>query len=214
MYLNYDGAGGKFGDTSIDADTSNIANSAVYASVDSTTPTAWWSSRSIGRQTRSRLASPSRTTASSIMPRCISSPVPAANPQAAADIELDLFNAFQYTMPAYSVTTLVLISDGLPGDFNRDGTVDGADYTVWRNYFGAIGNTAADANEDDVVDEDDYVLWRSNYGRSVTNGAGSLASVPEPSTLVLVLIAGLGISSSSQRRQSCPKRELNKARNV
>ena len=38
MYLNYDGAGGQFGDTSIDADTSNIANSAVYASVDSTDP--------------------------------------------------------------------------------------------------------------------------------------------------------------------------------
>ena len=38
MYLNYDGAGGQFGDTSIDADTSNIANSAVYASVDSSDP--------------------------------------------------------------------------------------------------------------------------------------------------------------------------------
>ena len=38
MYLNYDGAGGQFGDTSVDADTNNIANSAVYASVDSTDP--------------------------------------------------------------------------------------------------------------------------------------------------------------------------------
>ena len=41
-----------------------------------------------------------------------------------ADIELDLLNAFQYTMPAFSVTTFVLISDGLPGDFNHDHIVD------------------------------------------------------------------------------------------
>jgi hypothetical protein len=35
MYRNFDGAGGRFGDTSIKAATSNIADTAVYASVDS-----------------------------------------------------------------------------------------------------------------------------------------------------------------------------------
>ena len=96
-----------------------------------------------------------------------------------ADIELDLLNAFQYTMPAYSVTTLVLISDGLPGDFNRDGTVDAADYTVWRDSLGQTGNDlAADANEDNMVDADDYDLWKSNFGRSESSGAGALATRP------------------------------------
>ena len=38
MYRNYDGTGGKFGDTSVQATTSNIANSAVYASVDADNP--------------------------------------------------------------------------------------------------------------------------------------------------------------------------------
>ena len=38
MYLNYDDASGTFGDTSIDADTTNIANAAVYASTDTTDP--------------------------------------------------------------------------------------------------------------------------------------------------------------------------------
>jgi len=38
-------------------------------------------------------------------------------------------------------------SDGLPGDLNRDGTVDAADYVVWRDAFEQSGNLAADANE-------------------------------------------------------------------
>ena len=35
---NYDGAGSKFGDTSVDATTTNNANSSVYASVDANNP--------------------------------------------------------------------------------------------------------------------------------------------------------------------------------
>ena len=38
MFRNYDGAGGRFGDTSVDATTNNIANSAVYASIDANNP--------------------------------------------------------------------------------------------------------------------------------------------------------------------------------
>jgi hypothetical protein len=38
MYRNYNNAGGSFGDTSIDADTTSNANSAIYASIDSTDP--------------------------------------------------------------------------------------------------------------------------------------------------------------------------------
>jgi hypothetical protein len=107
-------------------------------------------------------------------------------------------NAFQYTMPAYSVTTLVLVSDGLVGDFNRDGTVDALDYTVWRNSFGAVGNTAADANEDNVVDADDYALWKAHYGNSESLGAGGLAAVPEPATVSFVLLAACGLVACRQ----------------
>jgi hypothetical protein len=57
----------------------------------------------------------------------------------------------------------------LPGDFNRNGQVDAADYTIWRDNIGAaLDNTydAADANGDGVVDEGDYSIWRQNFGRS------------------------------------------------
>ena len=92
-------------------------------------------------------------------------------------------------MPAFSVTTLVLISDGLTGDFNRDGTVDAADYTVWRDSFGQFGNLAADANEDDMVDTDDYALWKANFGQTELGGSGGLANVPEPTSCLLALLA-------------------------
>jgi hypothetical protein len=38
MHLNHDGASGEFLDTSVRADTTNIAQSAVYASIDSMAP--------------------------------------------------------------------------------------------------------------------------------------------------------------------------------
>jgi hypothetical protein len=51
-------------------------------------------------------------------------------------------------------------SDTRLGDFNGDGSVDAADYTVWRNGFG----------EDYTAQ--DYVDWKANYGES-----GPLTSV-------------------------------------
>ena len=112
-----------------------------------------------------------------------------------ADIELNLLNAFQYTMPAYSVTTLVLISDGLPGDFNRDQIVDAADFTVWRDSVGQTGTElAADGDENNTVDAADYELWVSNFGRSEAGGAGSLATVPEPTSSMLIFLTACGLA--------------------
>lgn len=87
----------------------------------------------------------------------------------------------------------------ITGDFNGDGYVDAADYTVWRDSKGVVFGTeqdhpAADANHDFVVDDDDYSLWVANYGSpsqassspNVTLFAAS--SVPEPSTALLVLM--------------------------
>ncbi len=82
------------------------------------------------------------------------------------------------------------------GDFNGDGYVDAADYTVWRDTESGntiIGteenNPAADANHDFKVNGEDYALWLANYGRpsqSVTSSASAaVSSVPEPSTAML-----------------------------
>ena len=50
------------------------------------------------------------------------------------------------------------------GDYNRDGTVNGGDYTVWRNSLGSTLLLAADGNGDNLVDQDDYAVWRDHWG--------------------------------------------------
>ena len=73
---------------------------------------------------------------------------------------------------------------GLAGDYNDDGFVDAADYTVWRNN---LGGTALPFNETaslGTVDEADYQAWKDNFG--ATSGSGSAAgnpAVPEPSSM-------------------------------
>src|SRR5262249_7861748 len=52
---------------------------------------------------------------------------------------------------------LSVVSTVVAGDFNRDGTVDAADYVLWQKFAGqpvAPGNYA-DTNNDGWVDEDD-----------------------------------------------------------
>ncbi len=76
----------------------------------------------------------------------------------------------------------------LPGDFNTDGIVDAADYTVWRNGLGSLYTT------------DDYAVWKSHFGESAGSGAAAIvsdrtAAVPEPGSLPILLIAViLGLS--------------------
>jgi Type I phosphodiesterase / nucleotide pyrophosphatase/Dockerin type I domain len=50
------------------------------------------------------------------------------------------------------------------GDFNRDGHVDAADYTLWRDTNGSTTDLRADANGDGSVDQADYELWKANHG--------------------------------------------------
>ena len=50
-----------------------------------------------------------------------------------------------------------------PGDYDRSGLVDSADYDVWEAAFGTF-DPAADGNFDTVVDAADYTVWRDNLG--------------------------------------------------
>jgi hypothetical protein len=55
------------------------------------------------------------------------------------------------------------------GDYNGDGSVNAADYTVWRNTQGSADDLRADGNGDGVVDQADYDLWKSNVGAAVAH---------------------------------------------
>jgi hypothetical protein len=204
MYLNYNGTGGKFGDTSIGASVGSgeVANASVYASLDSTNPNRMIV-MAINRTTSAKTAAISLTYDRVFDHAEVYQLTSASsNPVHLADIRPTALNALDYTMPAYSVTTLVFVADGLPGDFNHDGKVDMSDLPIWQTTFGQTGNLDADANEDGVVDAADYTLWRDNLGRSDVGGAGS-AAVPEPASGLLmclgaVIAAGLATTKRGQ----------------
>ncbi len=60
-------------------------------------------------------------------------------------------------------------------DFNGDGTVDAADYTVWRDSTGGAVTPGeqGDADYDGQVDNEDYSIWKQQFGTSP--GAGGAA---------------------------------------
>ncbi len=98
----------------------------------------------------------------------------------------------------------VMVPTSLDGDFNQNGTVDAADYTVWRNNLGGLYQAS------------DYQLWKSNFGatgggsgsvvthgvvryEAVSAGAASFSAVPEPGSLWLAFVALLGVAVLSRR---------------
>ena len=81
----------------------------------------------------------------------------------------------------------------VPGDYNHNGIVDAADYTIWRDTLGQTGmGLSADGNGNGSIDSGDYDLWKANFGNHSGSGAGANAAVPEPSTLVLLMFATAG----------------------
>ena len=84
------------------------------------------------------------------------------------------------------------VSNLLPGDFNRNGVVDGADYVVWRKTQGqtVCYFSAADGDGSGVVDSSDYAVWRANFGAPAGGGASLAGAVPEPAAAWL-LLAGI-----------------------
>ena len=94
-----------------------------------------------------------------------------------------LFDANDVLLPAAHVFNEV------QGDYNYDGFVDAADYTVWRNTLGEVGMALdADGDADGRVDQGDYNVWRHHFGKFTDRGGGSSGlSVPEPMGVVIVL---------------------------
>jgi hypothetical protein len=84
-------------------------------------------------------------------------------------------------------------TQAVPGDFNGNGSVDAADYTVWRDHLNSPDprgdGTGWDGNQltyvpDGQVLMDDFLLWKAQVGSQGGIGGGSIAT-PEPTSLAL-----------------------------
>jgi hypothetical protein len=84
-------------------------------------------------------------------------------------------------------------------DFNLDGVIDGADFSIWRANMGVDTDASfehGDANGDGLVDAADYVMWRHTVGPATSLGVFadsglSANGVPEPTTIGLALAAAI-----------------------
>jgi hypothetical protein len=109
MFRNYDGSNGSFGDTSIRAANTDVASASVYASVDAGNPNRMMVvaiNKSDAAQTAGIAVS---HTVQFHTARVYTLTSAASQPQRQADINISLTNAFQYEMPANSVSMLVLL---------------------------------------------------------------------------------------------------------
>jgi hypothetical protein len=67
----------------------------------------------------------------------------------------------------------------LPGDYNLNHVVDGADYVMWRKAKGSTASpifSGSDGDGNGVVNDGDYTVLRKNFGNAMGTGAGAASS--------------------------------------
>lgn len=98
-----------------------------------------------------------------------------------------------------SSVLLAVISAGLDGDYNDDGRVDLADYTLWRDNLGAPAGTLPNDPVGGAIGTAQYQTWKDNFGASAS--AVAAATVPEPATAGLLALGVLSLTTLGARRR-------------
>jgi T5SS/PEP-CTERM-associated repeat protein len=100
-----------------------------------------------------------------------------------------------YTLGVLGVET------GLVGDYNNNGAIDAADYTLWRDALTA-GSFLLNDPTPESVDETDFDYWRAHFGETLGSGSGAgAAAVPEPGTLATLFVGSI-LGLVARRRSS------------
>lgn len=94
---------------------------------------------------------------------------------------------------------VVFVFEQLTGDYNADGVVNAADYTVWRDAVGMPSGTLPNDPSGLAIGTSQYDTWRANYGKTVGSAESTTALViPEPATTTL-LTAVVGFAFMTNR---------------
>lgn len=122
------------------------------------------------------------------------------------------FNDFgQIALPVFftDFTSALLVLDTwqseLPGDYNNDGVVDLADYTMFRDALGEDATALPHNNIDPgPIGEDHFNTWLTYYGmNSPTLGAAAQqAQVPEPGAIIQLVGVLLGLATLLHRTKN------------
>lgn len=77
----------------------------------------------------------------------------------------------------------------LTGDYDANGVVNGNDFLLWQRTFGSTvtAGSGADGSGNGLIDAADLDLWRNNFGAGGGAARPVAASVPEPSSVALLL---------------------------
>ncbi len=105
------------------------------------------------------------------------------------------------TVPFGSIEISTLNAGPTAGDFNGDGFVNAADYTVWRDNLNSTDESLINnaGIEDGVIDSLDYGVFQMEYTGS-TSSISQATAIPEPSSVVALLFCVVGGSLSGLRK--------------
>jgi hypothetical protein len=114
-----------------------------------------------------------------------------------ANADLPTLGAGKMWRLTYSATVATL-AVAFAGDYNGNGLVDAADYTVWRDLQGKTLDPRADGNTDGVINLADYNIWKANFGLAA--GAGSFGGQAVPEPVMGVCLLPIALAWLSRRR--------------
>ncbi|MEN0109554.1 MAG: hypothetical protein AAF805_02410 [Planctomycetota bacterium] len=88
--------------------------------------------------------------------------------------------------PAAITVEVLSVTLPLAGDYNGDGTVDAADYTVWRDNEGMPAGTLINDVDGGMIGVDQYNTWVANFGATA-----SATATPEPTGAATMVLGAL-----------------------
>ena len=99
---------------------------------------------------------------------------------------VSLVESYDYDGLLYDDLVAGNLQPAARGDFDGDGSVDDADFTLWRNNFGASGSapyTLGDGDGDGATTGSDFLIWQRQLPTPLVQ------AVPEPAAVSLLAAA-------------------------